>query len=127
MFLDRLSSVQRLRRRPQRTYRRQRSPRYWIWRGRFQRVGLWFGRNIFKARDWAKSRRESTSIFAEILKTIAGQLLLAVTLVIGLEVLERTVLLRLDSLGPPLADLSGADAVVALGNAFEQLQVDQAA
>lgn len=107
------------------TYRRQQSPRYWIRQARLQRAKLWVGRNLFKVRGWTRSRRESVSILTEILAIVARQLLFAVALVVGLEVLEREVIPQLGALVGSFGNLPNAGPLQALLTTLQSLQVDR--
>ena len=51
-------------------------------------IRFWFGKRIFAASSWLRSRHESVSIFLNILQTIFAQVVLAIVLVVGLEALE---------------------------------------
>lgn len=113
MHLRRLYLSRLARDNPLRTYHRQKSRKYWLQRNRLQRAKFWINKNIYGTRRWANSQLESASNLAFILKkvilrTVVGQLLFAVVLVTGLEVLERTVLPWLAGLGVA-AGLPGMD------------------
>lgn len=110
--------------RPQRTYHRQRYTLYWTWRGRLQRIRFRIGRNAFRARSWARSRRESASIFSELATIVVGRLLFALALVGGLEFLERVLLPRLFALAGAYVSLPGGGVVRALESLVSQLQLD---
>ncbi len=124
MSLRSLVSSRVTRRRWQRTYRRQGSPRYWIRQARLQRAKLWVGRRLFRVRGWTRSRRESVSILTEILTIVAGQLLFAVALVVSLEIIERAVIPQLDTLVGSLGDLLAAGPFQAFQNTFRSLRMN---
>lgn len=108
MFLRSLFTSRPAQDKWQRTYRRQRSPQYWVRRARLERGKLWVGRNLFQIRGWTRARRESISILSEILTIVSKQLLFAVALVVGLEILERAIIPRIGTLIQSSGDLSDA-------------------
>ena len=70
MLLRRLYLSRLAREDPQRIYHQQKSREYWERRNRLQRAEFWIGKNLYETRRWARSRRESASIFAHIFSTI---------------------------------------------------------
>lgn len=124
MFLRSLFSSRLTAGKWQRIYHRQRSRRYWIQRARLQRAKLWIGKNLFGVRGWARSRRESASIFTEILNVVVRQLLFAATLVVGLEILERTIIPQLGAFIQSFEDLPGVGIVPVLYGILASLRVD---
>ena len=73
----------------QRTYEWQFSPLYWSLQQRWQSTQFWFGKQVFAAASWFRSKCESASISREILRIIAGQALWALLLVGGLALFEQ--------------------------------------
>jgi len=81
-----------LRSRLQRGYEWQLSPSYWTLLRRWEALRFSAGRFLFGAGSWFRSRRESGTILSSILHTVCGQVVIAIAVVAGLEVLERVLL-----------------------------------
>lgn len=76
----------------QRRFDWQFSARYWTSRRRLQKAGFLVGRSAFRLRSRWETQRESISIFRGIVQTLLAQLLLAAVLVMGLVLLDQTLI-----------------------------------
>lgn len=76
---------------PLRLYEWQFSTFYWRLVGYWEKTKFILGKGLFSLLDWAHNRRESWSIAVEISKTIFGQVILAIVIVLALWALDTFV------------------------------------
>ena len=89
--IDARTVVRWVRHAPQRRYEWQLRPIYWRLRRRLLTLDFWLGKGIFSGKKQARESVEAASIVAGILRTIAGQAIVAIGLIAGLWFLDRYV------------------------------------